>query len=145
MFAHVALWCRTGFGDVLTVYASRSNAFEPVGTAAPAPGLVAWIQSIGSIPRTEHDRANLVLTQKVTAICGELCRRCPEHARRIEELVWRDCRFRSICEDYGEAIRAAVRWSKDDESDESKTEEYRQIAEDLKQEALDYLRRSGEG
>ena len=74
----------------------------------------------------------------------DLCRRFPDHARQIRRLSLRDPKFRSICDDYGEASRAIEIHSHRDGSAKDRAEEFRQIAEDLREELLTYLKTSSQ-
>ena len=60
-------------------------------------------------------------------------------AGEIGTLARRSSAFRSICEEYGEAVRAAAYWSEMERRDYGKAEEFRQIANELEQEAFTEL------
>ena len=81
------------------------------------------------------------MSRNVTPICSELSRRDPDRTKAIEALARRDSHFRSICEDYGEAIWAARRWAAEQGGDANKSDEFNRLAEELRNEALQYLDR----
>jgi len=85
------------------------------------------------------------VTRHITLICRELLRRNPDRASAIETLAWRDGRFRSICEDYDEAIRAARHWAAVYQNGANKSAEFNRLAEDLGIEVLQYLDRVERG
>jgi len=59
---------------------------------------------------------------------------------RIEEAVLRDTRFRSLCEDYGEAVEALKFWSQSSDARAEKLiAEYKQLLVDLEREILSDL------
>jgi hypothetical protein len=68
-----------------------------------------------------------------------LARRFPQHASTIPRLQARDPNFRSICEDYGLALRALEHWQMTASSSPRKVEEYRLIVKELEAEALTAL------
>jgi hypothetical protein len=76
----------------------------------------------------------------LTEICDDLCDRFPEHAGRIRELAMRDTEFRAICEDYGESLLAAAHWAERNAAGAEKAEEFRQIAADLRDEVVEYVK-----
>ncbi len=71
--------------------------------------------------------------------CDELSRKHPQHSLAIRRLALRDSRFREICQDYGEALRATEAYRAKGQSQIGYAEELRQTTEDLRAEALDYL------
>jgi len=71
--------------------------------------------------------------------CKELSRMHPRRALAIRLLALRDHRFREICLDYGEALSAAEASRSASPSKIGQAEEFEQIAEDLRAEALKYL------
>jgi hypothetical protein len=81
----------------------------------------------------------------------DLCTRHPSHAWQIRRLSLRDPRFRSICDDYGEALDAIEFWrhgkrtAKDRMVAKERLAEFCRIAEDLRQEVLEYLETSNQG
>jgi hypothetical protein len=70
----------------------------------------------------------------------DLCRCLPDHALRIRLLTLRDERFRAICDDYGEALRAIEAWRQDNDTAKRRAQEYRRMAEELREEARTYLK-----
>jgi hypothetical protein len=81
----------------------------------------------------------------------DLCTRHPSHAWQIRRLSLRDPRFRSICDDYGEALDAIEFWrhgkgaAKDRLVAKERVVEFCRIAEELRQEVLEYLETSNQG
>ena len=71
----------------------------------------------------------------------ELSRRNPDKASEIEALARRDSRFRSICEDYDDAIRASRHWASEQQACSKLEYEFNLLADDLSSEALEYLDR----
>ena len=69
-----------------------------------------------------------------------LIRRFPGHARSIRRLQMQDPSFRTICEDYAEALRARQYWQKADDSALKRAEEYDRFVTELEQEALAAVR-----
>jgi hypothetical protein len=88
-----------------------------------------------------HRGEKQIVTQKVSQIWNELSRRHPDRAEAIEALARRDSHFRSVCEDYGEAIRAVRRWAAAQDSTANKSDEFNRMAEEFRSEALEYLDR----
>lgn len=84
-------------------------------------------------------RAQLV-GQDLAILCAELARHEPAHGLRVRALALRDPTFRSICEDYDEARRAAERWRIGDDVNLGRAQEFDRIAGELCEEALDYLK-----
>ena len=80
----------------------------------------------------------------------DLCHHLHHHAWRIRRLSLRDPKFRSICDDYGEALHAIEFWrhgkgvTKDRVIAKDRVAEYCRIAEDLRQEVLEYLETSNQ-
>ena len=70
-----------------------------------------------------------------------LAHRFPDHARSIRRLEAEDVTFRTICEDYGLALRALEHWRAADQSAHQKAEEYRRLVQELEAEALTILER----
>ncbi len=76
----------------------------------------------------------------------ELSRLVPADAHAMRELVMRDLKFRSICEDYVEATQALKHWEAQDPAKQKRTEEcrrikeFRRIIDDLRLEAIEYFR-----
>jgi hypothetical protein len=68
-----------------------------------------------------------------------LAGRFPRHASTIRRLQARDPSFRSICDDYGLALRALEHWQATASSSPHKIEEYREIVMELEAEALAIL------
>ena len=62
----------------------------------------------------------------------------PGEADRIRRLFWCDPEFRSVCEDYRDAVEALGRFAA---SDPAKVDEYRQLAAELLVDAADRLKR----
>jgi hypothetical protein len=85
-----------------------------------------------------------IVTQKVSPIWDELSHCDPDRAEAIEELAQRDCHFRVICENYGEAIQAARYWAAGQDRTSNKADEFNQLAEELKHEAFSYLEQVAE-
>jgi 4-alpha-glucanotransferase len=82
-----------------------------------------------------------LLTEKpdVDAIAA-LVRRFPEHACSIRRLGAADATFRTICDDYGEALRALAHWQAADQSAQQRADEYRRMVKELEDEALAALK-----
>ncbi len=72
----------------------------------------------------------------------DLCRRFSDHALHIRRLSLRDSKFRSICDDYGEALRAIEIQRSRDDAAKDRGGEFRRIAEDLREEVRTYLETS---
>ena len=75
----------------------------------------------------------------------ELSRRNPDKASEIEALARRDRRFRSICEDYDDAVRASRHWASEQQVSSKLEDEFNLLAADLSSEALEYLDRIASG
>ncbi len=75
----------------------------------------------------------------LTVGCDDLSRKHPRHSLAIRRLVLRDPRFQEICQDYGQALRAAEAYRAKVPSETANAEEFQEIAEDLRDEALDYV------
>jgi hypothetical protein len=71
----------------------------------------------------------------IDAVCGGL----PAQADRVRRLFWRNGRFRSVCEDYRDAVEAMERFAA---GDPARAEEFRQLAAELLLEAAAMLRGS---
>jgi uncharacterized protein YdcH (DUF465 family) len=72
-----------------------------------------------------------------------LARRFPQHASTIRRLRARDPDFRSICDDYGEAQRALKYWEAAAQAaPPGRVEEYREMVQELEDEALAALKAS---
>lgn len=80
--------------------------------------------------------------QDITTLFNELALREPAQSVRARTLALRDPTFRSICEDYDEARRAAERWRISDDINLDRAQEFNRIAEDLREEAINYLKSS---
>jgi hypothetical protein len=65
-----------------------------------------------------------------------LAQRFPDHVWTIRQLHRRDGEFRSLCEDYGEALRALEHWKRFGVPSDKRVEEYRELAKDLEDEVL---------
>ncbi len=78
--------------------------------------------------------------QDTRTLCDELSRDEPAHGLRVRALALRNPTFRSICEDYDEARRAAELWRSGDDVNPGRAQEFDRIAEELREEALDYLK-----
>lgn len=65
-----------------------------------------------------------------------LAQRFPEHVWTIRQLHRRDDEFRSLCEDYGEALRALEHWQRVGGPSHMRVEEYRELAKELENEVL---------
>ena len=69
-----------------------------------------------------------------------LIRSLPGDADRIRRLYWRDPEFRTVCEDYRDALAAKVRVEPPYPADPARAEEYRQLAAELLAEAVAMLK-----
>jgi hypothetical protein len=69
----------------------------------------------------------------VSKIAG-LVNRFPDRELAIRRLYACDADFRAVCDDYEEALRALRHWQAT--GDEAKTEDYRQLVDDLGAEVL---------
>jgi len=66
--------------------------------------------------------------------------RFKNHDSRIEREMLKNPEFRSLCEDYGDAVEAVRNWSRSrDPSAANKTVEYRGLVLALEQEIRDHL------
>ena len=74
----------------------------------------------------------------------DLCRRFSDHAMQIRRLSLQDPKFRSICDDYGEALRAIEIQRRRDGAAKDRAEEFRRISEDLREELRTYLKTSSQ-
>ena len=72
-----------------------------------------------------------------------LIERFPEHAWTLLRLEMRDDEFRSLCEDYGEALRALEHWQRVGGPSHERVDEYRRYARELEDEALEYVKVHG--
>ncbi|MFL5337590.1 MAG: hypothetical protein ACJ8H8_31565 [Geminicoccaceae bacterium] len=61
----------------------------------------------------------------------------PAEGDRIRRLFWRDPEFRTVCEDYRDALEAKARY---EPRDPARAEEYRQLAVELLAEAAGRLK-----
>ncbi len=60
---------------------------------------------------------------------------------RIEREILKNPEFRSLCEDYGDAVEALECWTQaGDPAAQQKISEYRKLVEDLDREIEDHLR-----
>lgn len=59
---------------------------------------------------------------------------------RMEQEILKNPEFRSLCEDYGDAVEALQHWeSGEDPLSQQKVLEYRELVEDLEEEIRDHL------
>jgi hypothetical protein len=72
-----------------------------------------------------------------------LARRLPEHVWTMRQLHRRDEEFRSVCEDYGEALRALEHWQRVGGPSHARVQEYRELARELEDQALAYVTSHG--
>jgi hypothetical protein len=72
----------------------------------------------------------------------DLCHRFSDRAMQIRRHSLRDPKFRSICDDYGEALRAIEIQRGRGVTSTDRAEEFHRIAEDLREELLTYLNTS---
>ncbi len=75
----------------------------------------------------------------LTVVCDDLSRKHPRHSLAIRRLALRDPRFQEICQDYAQALCAAEAYRAKGPSETGYADELQRIAEDLRDEALDYL------
>jgi hypothetical protein len=68
--------------------------------------------------------------------------RFPEHELAIRRLYTCDATFRSICEDYSEALRALRYWQSAASSSDPRIEQYRELVSELESEISGLLERS---
>jgi hypothetical protein len=81
--------------------------------------------------------SSLVRTARMAQGIGHVLKRFQSLRVRIEEEVLRDGRFRSLCEDYGEAVEALKFWSRSpDARAEKRITEYSQLLIELEREIL---------
>jgi hypothetical protein len=71
-----------------------------------------------------------------------LVRNLPGEADQVRRLFWRDPEFRTVCEDYRDALEAMRRLEPPHPPDPARAEEYRELAAELLAEAAEMLRRS---
>ena len=69
-----------------------------------------------------------------------LVRSLPGEADRIRRLFWRDPEFRTVCEDYRDALEAMRRLEPPHPADPVRAEEYRELAAELLAEAAEMLK-----
>jgi hypothetical protein len=69
-----------------------------------------------------------------------LVRSLPGDADRIRRLFWRDPEFRTVCEDYRDALEAQRKLEPPFPADPARAEEYRQLAAELLAEAVATLK-----
>jgi hypothetical protein len=69
-----------------------------------------------------------------------LVRSLPGEADRIRRLYWRDPGFRTVCEDYRDALAATSRFEPPNPTNPARAEEYRQLAAELLAEAAAMLK-----
>jgi len=63
--------------------------------------------------------------------------RLPQHRRAISERMMVDRDFRSLCDDYDDALEALRRWeASDDRRRQERVAEFRDLVEELEQEIL---------
>ena len=79
------------------------------------------------------------MDSELTLGCNDLSRKHPRHSLAIRRLALRDPRFREVCEDYGQALRAAEAYRAKGPSGARNADELQQMAEDLCDEALDFV------
>ena len=68
-----------------------------------------------------------------------LVRSLPARADRIRRLFWRDPEFRTVCEDYHDAVEVLARLERADPPDLRRVAEYRELADELLAEAAAML------
>lgn len=110
----------------------RSNLFEPVQTTANG-SLCRPLSSDRECGR--HDN----LEHSVEIFCNELALRWPHLRFQARRVAVVDPRVRSICEDYTEAVSAAVVAECRDPPNFEKADEFRQMASELLDEARVYI------
>ena len=69
----------------------------------------------------------------------DLCIALPDRTRQIRLLALRDPKFRAICDDYGEALRAIEFWRRRKGASKNREAEYSVIATELREEVRQYL------
>jgi hypothetical protein len=69
-----------------------------------------------------------------------LVRSLPGEADRVRRLFWRDPEFRTVCEDYRDALAARRRLEPPHPADPVRVEEYRELAAELLAEAAEMLK-----
>jgi hypothetical protein len=68
-----------------------------------------------------------------------LVSRFPRHVLAIRRLYAADARFRTICGDYDEALRALRYWQAAGASSNGRIEQYRELLDDLEREILNNI------
>jgi hypothetical protein len=68
-----------------------------------------------------------------------LVSRFPRHVLAIRRLYAADARFRTICGDYDEALRALRYWQAAGASSDCRIEQYRELLDDLESEILNNI------
>jgi hypothetical protein len=69
-----------------------------------------------------------------------LLARYPDHRKAFEKLLKCDPEFESILKDYDDCVSALSRWSaSDDLKAEARVREYKELCEELENEALAYV------
>lgn len=70
-------------------------------------------------------------------------RRFAGRAVHLEQEILRNPEFRSLCEDYGDAVEAVERWSQSsDAASIQRAAEYRNLVDDLEKEIDDHLKKT---
>ena len=72
----------------------------------------------------------------IETVCGSL----PASAERIRRRFWRDPEFRTVCEDYRDALQMLAKLDSSRSADAARAEEYRQLAAELLAEAAAMLK-----
>jgi hypothetical protein len=72
----------------------------------------------------------------IEAVCGSL----HASADQIRRRFWRDPEFRTVCEDYRDALQTLAKLDPSQSADAERAEEYRQLAAELLAEAAAMLK-----
>lgn len=80
-------------------------------------------------------RASGLRGAKAVDASEAVCRDLPAEADRFRRRFWRDPEFRTVCEDYRDALDAAARFEPPYPACPARAEEYRQLAAELLAEA----------
>lgn len=70
---------------------------------------------------------------------ADLLKRFPLGELAIRRRYAEDATFRTICEDYGEALRAFRYWQSSGTASDEQLDQYRQLLRDLEEEVLRYI------
>ena len=94
-------------------------------------GRIAAVHQVVSKPLPDRRSASAARRSKaldaIEAVCGSL----PGSADRIRRRFWRDPEFRTVCEDYRDALQVLATLDRARTVDTQRVSEYRQLAAEL--------------